>query len=222
MNEIKREIDDFIGSKPRFTHQVKNQILSEIEGNKSKHSTTLFSNLKYMSVSIVLVSFATFFVFSIVNKNEATSPTNYTSKEDSGIVIENENLNDQLFSLEESEQVRRNTEEVAQKFLLAMSQGDREAIEPLLIPGTVLEDDLSIPFSDTYTYTKSNWNLYENIAFTKLNGYGFSDESSKDNQIFWLHYQFAPKKKDGYHDFVNLQLKLINDQWFISYVYEDV
>ena len=222
MNEIKREIDDFIGSKPRFTHQIKNQILTELEGNKMKHSSTLFSNFKYFTVSIVLVSLATFFVFSIVNKNEVTSPTSDTSKEDSGIVVENDNLNEQLISIEESEQVRRNTEEVAQKFLLAMSLGDREAIEPLLLPGTVLEDDFSIPFSDTYTYTKSNWNLYENIAFTKLNGFGFSDESSKDKQIFWLHYQFIPKKKDGYHDFVNLQLELINDQWFISYVYEDV
>lgn len=223
MNEIKREIDEFIGSKPRFTHHLRKQILNEIEGsNIKKQSTTFFSNFKLITVSIVLVSIATLFVFSIVNNNEATTPTNYTSGEDSGIVVENEKLKNQLSSIEEKEQVKRITEEIAQKFLLAMSSGDRETIEPLLLPGTVLEDDLSIPFNDTYTYIKNNWNLYENVAFTKLNGFGFSEESTKDKQVFTLHYQFTPKKKEQYNYFVNLQLELINEQWFISYVYEDV
>ncbi|MFZ3589949.1 hypothetical protein ACOI1C_11870 [Bacillus sp. DJP31] len=78
-----------------------------------------------------------FSFFSIVNNNEPTTPTNDNSGEDSSIVVENEKLQNQLSSIEEREEVRRITEEIARKFLLAMSLGDREAIEPLLLPGTI-------------------------------------------------------------------------------------
>ncbi|WP_075618699.1 hypothetical protein [Paenisporosarcina indica] len=221
MNNIKREIDDFIGSKPRFTHQIKKQILNEMEGSKFKQSSTFFSNYKHIAVSILFITLATFFVFSIVNKNEATTPTNSATGEDSSFVVENEELQNQLSAIEDNENVKGLTEEIAQRFLLAMSLGEKEAIEPLLLPGSTLEDDFSITFSDGYTYNKPTWNLYENIVFTKLNGYGFQ-EDSKDKRIYNLHYQFTPKKKGNYYHFTTIQFELVDDTWFISNVYEDV
>ncbi|WP_166805884.1 S26 family signal peptidase [Jeotgalibacillus sp. R-1-5s-1] len=83
MNRLKREIDHHIGKRPRFTNELKQQIL--IDMKKSEPSPVFFkrnlATFKYAAILSVLLVFTATFLYTVVTENsqELTSSSEETS-----------------------------------------------------------------------------------------------------------------------------------------------
>lgn len=104
MNKIKREFDHFFGDSPRLTEQLKSQILQKASRKeKNWWFTVTKRNFKYTAFSLILISVATIFVFSLIT-NDDISETQDNSK--FANKVENE-VEVEWKSIEEQEEQRR-------------------------------------------------------------------------------------------------------------------
>lgn len=68
MNQIKREIDEFIGDEPRFNHALCKRVISEIqEGTCKKRALSTIANFRYAFMLLLILSFASVLTVSLIN-----------------------------------------------------------------------------------------------------------------------------------------------------------
>ena len=201
MNEIKKEIDYFIGKEPRFNRQLENRIkMKATEKCKDERYRIFGKGLLSYTISFVLVASVFFLLFTVLQKDvEPTGNTNgesNSSLESDKSFIDNEEQNELVDTTEkdkvkepteeEIEEAKSITNEVVEKFLLALSAKDRETAQSLLASEVKLKDNFAIEYG-IYEF-EFTFNYKEDVASSKLYGYGFIDG---DRQKFRLFYDIT-------------------------------
>ena len=70
MNKVKQDLDNMMGSDPRFTDDAKKQVLREIDknGNLEAPYRRSFTRVRSLAVLVLLLSFAGLFLFLVINE----------------------------------------------------------------------------------------------------------------------------------------------------------
>lgn len=94
MNKFKRELNAFVGEKPRFNEPLKRRILLKIkEENKPRTSAgKLFGTLKYTATFMLLLAVVTTFLILTLNENELEIPNPATAPPVNSVLTDSETV----------------------------------------------------------------------------------------------------------------------------------
>ncbi|WP_342566681.1 hypothetical protein MKY09_11445 [Psychrobacillus sp. FSL K6-4046] len=233
MNEIKKEIDYFIGKEPRFNRQLENRIkMKATEKHKDERYKIFGKGLLSYIMSFVLVASVFFLLFTVLQKDvEPTGNTNgesNSSLEGDKSFIDNEEQNELYVDTTEEDKLKEPTEEeieeaksltneVVEKFLLALSTKDRATAQSLLASEVKLKDNFAIEYG-IYEF-EFTFDYKEDVTSSELYGYEFIDG---DRQRFRLFYDITFNRSTTYPYFLIIELVYQDGEWLIANINSDV
>ncbi|MDN7228238.1 S26 family signal peptidase [Planococcus sp. N064] len=148
MNKLKREMDAFIGSNPRFKESLKQKIRMEIKNvNREEASTKSKSPIKYAAVFVLLLSAISVFLVLNLNKGEP-EPQNKNFGQPETAVLTDSSTEAEIAVFTEYDAPM----EILNFKYDAMDQGNHEyTVYPLLIDPQAYEDK-SVSRGDVIVY----------------------------------------------------------------------
>ncbi len=215
MNDIKKEVEQFLGNKSLFTKDTKKRMIQEITSKEEKKTFRFL----IPSVALMIVSIAAILTLSIITPTEKSPSTSTPDPAPPTVITEpeEEREEEEIVSLiqdEEAEKLKIELERFSQRYFLCFNC---YGVEDNFISNTIVDWDshrnLYVEFPDGYRFEENEWSYVSNVVYSELINYGFTDKGS---EVYQLVFHAITKENDAFN--IHLQFQKEDDKWLISHI----